>query len=200
MMTGTGTPLSSVGVNSHVRTASSAAASSNGIERSTRASCTLPLGPMVASIITTPCTRADCAIGGYTGRMSLVFIGGLMFPPTRTGAAGGGGGGGGGGGAAANASIEGGTGSTSAASNGITINASTAAVCTAIETGTVYHCWLPTLTVGSTISRNISFGTGANPPAVASRQPRPAKAADYSHHQKWVSTKRENHQSSDGRQ
>ena len=50
MMTGTGTPLSSVGVNSHCFTASSAAASSNGIERSTRASCTLPSVPIVASI------------------------------------------------------------------------------------------------------------------------------------------------------
>ena len=44
MMTGTGTPLSSVGVNSHCLTASSAAWSSSGIERSTRASCTLPFG------------------------------------------------------------------------------------------------------------------------------------------------------------
>jgi hypothetical protein len=29
----------------------------------------------------------------------------------------------------------------------------------------VYHCWVPTLTVGSTISRNMSRGTGLNPPA-----------------------------------
>src|SRR5919109_1703272 len=45
-------------------------------------------------MITMPCTRADCAIAGYVGRTSLVFCGGLMLPPTRTGAAGGGGGGG----------------------------------------------------------------------------------------------------------
>src|SRR5437867_893666 len=74
MMTGTGTPLSSVGVNCHWRTASSAAASSSGIERSTLASCTLPFGPIVASMITTPCTRADCAMAGYTGLTSLTFV------------------------------------------------------------------------------------------------------------------------------
>src|SRR5687767_10874035 len=49
---------------------------------------------MVASMITTPWTRADCAIGGYTGRASRTLFGGLMLPPTRTGAVGGGGGGG----------------------------------------------------------------------------------------------------------
>src|SRR5262245_39805960 len=64
MMTGTGTPLSIVGVNCHCFTASSAAASSSGIERSTLASCTEPVGPMVASMITMPCTRADCAMAG----------------------------------------------------------------------------------------------------------------------------------------
>src|SRR3954471_2268032 len=95
MMTATGTPLSSVGENSHCRTASRADWSSNGIERSTRASVTRPFGPIVASMITTPWTRADCAIAGYTGLTCLVFCGGLMLPPTRTGAAGGGGGGGG---------------------------------------------------------------------------------------------------------
>src|SRR6185436_1401903 len=100
MMTGTGVPLSSVGVNSHCFTASSAAASSSAIDLSTFASCTRPSGPIVASMITTPCTRADCAIDGYTGLTSFVFVGGLMLPPTRT-AAGGGGGGGGGGGASA---------------------------------------------------------------------------------------------------
>src|SRR4249920_2246867 len=100
MMTGTGVPLSSVGVNTHCFTASSAAASSSAIDRSTFASCTRPSGPIVASMITTPCTRADCAIDGYTGLTSFVFVGGLMLPPTRT-AAGGGGGGGGGGGASA---------------------------------------------------------------------------------------------------
>src|SRR5262249_4431156 len=46
-------------------------------------------------MMTTPCTRADCAMGGYTGFTSLVFVGCLMLPPTRTGAVGGGGGGGG---------------------------------------------------------------------------------------------------------
>src|SRR5258705_2868808 len=93
MMTGTGTPLSSVGVNCHCFTASSAAWSSNGIDRSTFASLTLPSAPIVASMITTPDTRADWAMGGYTGRTSLVLVGVLMLPPTRTGAAGGGGGG-----------------------------------------------------------------------------------------------------------
>src|SRR5476651_49547 len=96
MMTGTGTPFSRVGVNSHCRTASSAAASRSGMERSTFASCTAPFGPIVASMMTTPCTRADCAIAGYTGFTSLTFVGCLMLPPTRPGAGGGGGGGGGG--------------------------------------------------------------------------------------------------------
>src|SRR5436309_10035238 len=96
MMTGTGTPLSVVGVNSHWRTASSAAASSSGMERRTFASCTLPFGPIVASMMTTPCTRADCAIAGYVGLTSFTLVGGLICPPTRTGAGGGGGGGGGG--------------------------------------------------------------------------------------------------------
>src|SRR6185436_15885499 len=46
-------------------------------------------------MMTTPWTRADCAMGGYTGLTSFVFVGVLMLPPTRTGAVGGGGGGGG---------------------------------------------------------------------------------------------------------
>ncbi|MFM8535565.1 MAG: energy transducer TonB, partial [Acidimicrobiia bacterium] len=35
-------------------------------------------------MMTMPCTRADCAIGGYTGRTSRVFCGGLMLPPQKT--------------------------------------------------------------------------------------------------------------------
>ena len=54
MMTGTGTPLSSVGVNCHCLTASSAAWSSSGIERRTFASLTRPSAPMVASMMTMP--------------------------------------------------------------------------------------------------------------------------------------------------
>ena len=64
MMTGTGTPLSSVGVNCHCFTASSAAC----VEQRNRAQhlrfLHRAVGPMVASMMTTPCTRADCAIGG----------------------------------------------------------------------------------------------------------------------------------------
>ena len=63
MMTGTGTPLSSVGVNCHCFTASSAAWSSSGIERRTFASLTRPSGPMVASMMTTP-ARAPTARSG----------------------------------------------------------------------------------------------------------------------------------------
>src|SRR4030095_15736072 len=77
MMTGTGTPLSSVGVKTHCLTASSAAWSRSGIERSTLASLTRPSGPMVASMMTTPCTRADCAIGGGNGVAVGVLGGGL---------------------------------------------------------------------------------------------------------------------------
>ncbi|MCK7532551.1 MAG: hypothetical protein MZV63_16740 [Marinilabiliales bacterium] len=56
--TGRGSPLSSVGVYSHCRTASSAAWSSSGIDRRMRAAVTLPSAERLASIITTPCTRA----------------------------------------------------------------------------------------------------------------------------------------------
>ena len=77
MMTGTGTPFNSVGVYCHCLTASMAAASSSGIDRRTRTSCTRPSGPMVASRMTTPCTRADCAIGGYVGRLVSHFLGRL---------------------------------------------------------------------------------------------------------------------------
>src|SRR5262245_19637740 len=45
-------------------------------------------------MMTTPWTRADWAIGGYTGLTSFVLTGCLIAPPTRTGAVGGGGGGG----------------------------------------------------------------------------------------------------------
>src|SRR5689334_23870973 len=61
MATGTGTPWISVGVNCHCLTASTAAASSIGIDRSTFASFTCPSGPMIVSTTTTPCTCADCA-------------------------------------------------------------------------------------------------------------------------------------------
>src|SRR5215510_7367852 len=59
---------------------------------------------MTASMITTPCTRDDCAIGGYTGATCFVLVGWGTLPPTRIAPCaqpGGGGGGGGGGGAAA---------------------------------------------------------------------------------------------------
>ena len=47
---------------------------------------TFPSGPIVASIVTAPETRADCAMAGYTGLTSLILFGGLIRPPTRTGA------------------------------------------------------------------------------------------------------------------
>jgi hypothetical protein len=47
---------------------------------------TFPSGPIVASIVTTPATRADRAMAGYTGLTSLIFCGGLICPPTRRGA------------------------------------------------------------------------------------------------------------------
>src|SRR3989454_603571 len=109
-------------------------------------------------MMTTPCTRADRAIAGYSGFTSLTFVGGLMLPPTRTGA-GGGGGGGGGGGAPTKAIIAGGVGSTSAAIKGMMTTAPTSTVCTRIDSGTVYHFWPPTLIEGSTTSRNRSRGT-----------------------------------------
>src|SRR4030095_5827875 len=56
------------------------------MERTTFASMTFPSGPIVASIVTAPATRADCAIAGYTGLTSLIFFGALMLPPIRTGA------------------------------------------------------------------------------------------------------------------
>ena len=54
IVTGVGTPLMTVGVNSHCFTASSAASSSSGIERSTCASRMRPSASMRASRITTP--------------------------------------------------------------------------------------------------------------------------------------------------
>ncbi len=61
---GTGWPLSSVGVNFHWRTASTAACSSSGGERSTRTFCTLPSSAITASRITTPPMREASAMGG----------------------------------------------------------------------------------------------------------------------------------------
>src|SRR5206468_6428011 len=76
------------------------------------------------------------------------------------GGGGGGGDGGGGGGAATNAFIMfGGLGSTSAAINGMMMTAPISTVCTTIDSGTVYHCWLPTLIDGLTTSPNMSLGT-----------------------------------------
>src|SRR5215213_6589551 len=72
---------------------------------------------------------------------------------------GGGGGGGGGGAAATNAIICGTPGSIGAAISGMITTAAITAVCTAIDSGTVYHFWLPTLIDGSTTSPNISRGT-----------------------------------------
>src|SRR5262245_31474573 len=80
----------------------------------TRAPSTLPSLPRTTSRITTPVTLADCAIGGYTGFTSLIFLGADMLPPMRIApatssggnsgdAAPGGGGGGGGAPATANA-------------------------------------------------------------------------------------------------
>src|SRR5262249_9446381 len=83
--TDTATPLTTVGVNSHWRTAATAAASSCGIDRRTTALATWPSGPIVASRTTTPCTRSRCASGGYTGLTSLIFRGAGMLPPTRMG-------------------------------------------------------------------------------------------------------------------
>ena len=53
-MTGTATPFSNVGVNSHGATASTAAASNIGIDWSTIGSCTFPLGSIVTSMTTAP--------------------------------------------------------------------------------------------------------------------------------------------------
>jgi hypothetical protein len=51
---GTGLPFSSVGVNSHCRTASTAALSRPGVERSTLVSTTVPSMSMTASMTTIP--------------------------------------------------------------------------------------------------------------------------------------------------
>jgi hypothetical protein len=64
MMTWTGTPFSSVGVNRHCRTASVAAASSSGTDFSTFTSRTDPSSAISASTITMPLIFAACAIGG----------------------------------------------------------------------------------------------------------------------------------------
>ena len=69
MMTGTGKPFSSVGVYSHCLTALMAASSSSGTDRSTFTSVTRPLGPMTASRMTMPCTRADWATGYFQAQI-----------------------------------------------------------------------------------------------------------------------------------
>ncbi len=45
---------------------------------------TFPSAPIVASMMTVPATCADCAMAGYTGATSLILVGALIFPPTRT--------------------------------------------------------------------------------------------------------------------
>jgi len=76
-MTGTGTPLSKRR-REHPTGARHRALPGRAaeIDRSTRASLTFPSGPMVASTMTTPCTRADWAMLGYTGFTFLIFVGG----------------------------------------------------------------------------------------------------------------------------
>src|SRR5947208_484663 len=83
------------------------------------------------------------------GSTCLPGAGDLLAPPARTGA--------GGGGAAANAIMAGGIGRMSDAISGMMMIAPRTRVCTVIETGTVYHFLLPTLTDGSTMSPNMSL-------------------------------------------
>src|SRR6185295_18767120 len=89
MITGVARPLMMVGSYSHWRTAATAALSSNGIDRTTRTSLTLPLAPMVVSRMTIPCSLADNAIEGYSGLTRVICFGGFTVPPTRTGPGGG---------------------------------------------------------------------------------------------------------------
>src|SRR5438094_552399 len=113
-------------------------------------------------MITTPWTRADCAIAGYVGLTSFVLVGGRMLPPTRTGA--------------------GGVGRTSAAISGMMMTAPMITVCVAIDSGTVYHFFEPILIDGSTTSPNMSRGTDCLLQKRARRNDGfyPRKAADYS--------------------
>src|SRR5204863_8085070 len=92
---------------------------------------------------------------------------------------------GGGSGAAANAIIIGGVGSAPVAISGTMMTAPIRTVCTIIDTGTVYHFWLPTLMDGSTISPNISRATACLPyglclAAGSAAVGSPAKGGDYS--------------------
>ena len=64
MTTGTGTPFSKVGVYRHCRTASTAASSSSGTDRSTCTCSTEPVAPTTVSRITTPSTRIRRAAAG----------------------------------------------------------------------------------------------------------------------------------------
>src|SRR5439155_14481917 len=65
--TGTGTPLSSVGVYTQLFTALTAESSRSGLPRSTFTSVTRPSGLMTASRTTTPSTLACLATSGYAG-------------------------------------------------------------------------------------------------------------------------------------
>ena len=98
--TETGTPFNSVGVLFHLpapRRARRREHRDANEEFGRPAPCLTGRSP--PPMITTPCTRAVCAINGCTGETSRVFCGGLTSPPTRIGARGATGGGGGGGGA-----------------------------------------------------------------------------------------------------
>ena len=85
MMTGDGNAVQEGRREFPLRTASSAASSSSGIDRSTWHPAPRRIGPMVASMMTMPWTRAEIAIG----RVDRSHVAGLerrlILPPTRTG-------------------------------------------------------------------------------------------------------------------
>ena len=85
IITGTGAPFSSVGVNSHCRTASMpldrGAESSGGLSRRD-AAVRIDSGFDNHDTINPPAWASS----GKTGRTSLIFVGVLMFPPNRSGA------------------------------------------------------------------------------------------------------------------
>lgn len=79
--TGTGCPLTTVGVKCQLRTACRATSSSSGTDRRTRASVTAPVPSMTISVSTAPLMPAASASAGYFGTSAR--DGGGSESPTR---------------------------------------------------------------------------------------------------------------------
>src|SRR5204862_8223523 len=85
--TSTGVQFRTVGLNSHWRTASTAALARSGSPDETWTSRTVPSVPMSTSRSTTPPTFAAWRFSGYRGLTCVILDGARMLPPTPLAAA-----------------------------------------------------------------------------------------------------------------